>query len=79
MVKQFTEDDILDALYGSTVHVATADRLYYLSYDGATARNPFTVKIYTHGPVTVTGVITNGHLQAVVEADETNILLLRLV
>ena len=78
MNNHFTEDEVLEALCGTPVCRKSETRFYYLSFDGAKARNPFTVKIYTHGPV-VGGVLTDGYLNAVVEADETNVLLLRLV
>jgi hypothetical protein len=76
--KHFSEDDLLAVMYGVPVSVATASRFYYLSYDSVKARNPFTVKIYTHGPV-VNGVVTDGYCTGVVEADEQNTLLLTLV
>lgn len=74
----FSEDDLVTAMYDESVCAQSASRFYYLSFDSVKTRNPFTVKIYTHGPV-LDGIVTDGYLIGVVEADEKNILLLTLV
>ena len=76
--QRFSENDLLMAMYGTKICLSSESRFYYLSYDGTKARNPFTVKIYTHGPV-LAGVTSDGYCTGVVEADDKNILLLTLV
>ena len=71
--KRFSEDEVLAALIGDVVTVQGEKMTYRLTYDGAKARNQFKVTILQRDGE---GILRTF---AVVDGNEENIFLLRLV